>query len=747
MKTSSTHGIVLFAALYLLFSSSSKAQLEIRFFNYSTNAPSNVLIWPTDQVDSLWWTNSMGVSNSWSNYANTSNLESFPLSAVKVGGTNSGGHPYYSLYTTNYSGRFYICYGNSNIPNGGATPSQTSTNGNWATNQWDIFELTLSGATGDVCDASEINGAGIPIVIQTYQSTATNAPIYQRAGWTSTPTSSFTNAMTKILTDFPAAAKLSGGNLVMIAGPSSVPGSLTAVEGGAPVTFPPFTQYFNTLKTNGFKLTHAWLRDFYKNGDKTPQEYWYNFFLTVGADNSLVMNGNVQVISPAGTTNWNGSVNTNTTTNTFRNLNITILADSSNNPNEYWASSFVYGGFTPDNCVTNGVPITNSTGRHLLTFSTNNWAQMATNYGYSTNPPFETNYFAGQVMARIMGDAASGFALGFVGSGVTNTSYTNTNGVNVTYGKCPSGAWWGGREYTNSNTNNKAFALLQTNKNFYNQYAADIFASTPLVYGYTYSDRVQGIPVQIGCSTNNPGPNVKVVAVRMYNGISSVPLPGTKHTQTISFPAGSTNLFQIYTNNPIPFMPTATASSGLPVTFFIPASGTNVAQIISNMVAVQGAGTCSLVANQSGNPLYSAAAPVTNTLMVGKASQSISLSSSYPTNWTSLNSVYATAAAQISCSTPANSASAQFTILGAQRAGNSPNTNTPYVSNTPTASLIMVPPSGVGTANVIYGAWLGQLTIKANLSQTNPNNIWTNNYIAPTPITNTVTITSTNSAP
>lgn len=66
----------------------------------------------------------------------------------------------------------------------------------------------------------------------------------------------------------------------------------------------------------------------------------------------------------------------------------------------------------------------------------------------------------------------------------------------------------------------------------------------------------------------------------------------------------------------------ATASSGLPVSFF--SDNTNVAVVTNNMVKITGAGTANIFAIQAGNANYAAATPVMQTLKINKLTQSLS---------------------------------------------------------------------------------------------------------------------------
>ncbi len=96
-----------------------------------------------------------------------------------------------------------------------------------------------------------------------------------------------------------------------------------------------------------------------------------------------------------------------------------------------------------------------------------------------------------------------------------------------------------------------------------------------------------------------------------WDAAASVPrtLTVSKAPQTISFAALSSR-----TVGDLPFSLTATASSGLPVTFT--SSTPAVASVSSDMVTINAAGTTTITANQAGNGNYLAAAPVPQPLTI-----------------------------------------------------------------------------------------------------------------------------------
>ncbi len=76
--------------------------------------------------------------------------------------------------------------------------------------------------------------------------------------------------------------------------------------------------------------------------------------------------------------------------------------------------------------------------------------------------------------------------------------------------------------------------------------------------------------------------------------------------------------------SPSPVAITATASSGLPVTFT--SNSPSVCTVAGNMVTLVNVGTCSITASQSGNATYSAAPPLTRTFPVDQSQQTVTFS-------------------------------------------------------------------------------------------------------------------------
>ena len=97
---------------------------------------------------------------------------------------------------------------------------------------------------------------------------------------------------------------------------------------------------------------------------------------------------------------------------------------------------------------------------------------------------------------------------------------------------------------------------------------------------------------------------------------------------------------------------TASATSGLTPTITVDGSSSSVCSIASNVVSFIGVGTCTLDANQAGNSDYVAAPQSQQSFAVGKGSQSVSFTSSAPSNAVFQGATYTATASATSGLTP-----------------------------------------------------------------------------------------------
>ena len=123
-----------------------------------------------------------------------------------------------------------------------------------------------------------------------------------------------------------------------------------------------------------------------------------------------------------------------------------------------------------------------------------------------------------------------------------------------------------------------------------------------------------------------------------------VPVRITKHAQTISFSSAAPPKPAIGGKYTVE----ATASSGLPVSFSIDGASTaGACSVSTGTVSFTGVGTCVIDANQAGSETYLPAPQQQQTVEVVKASQTISFTTTAPSN-PNVGSVYAIAASATS---------------------------------------------------------------------------------------------------
>lgn len=186
-------------------------------------------------------------------------------------------------------------------------------------------------------------------------------------------------------------------------------------------------------------------------------------------------------------------------------------------------SAPVVTGFTPTNGVAASPVFTVSGPWFDIANGTGTGPTNTTNT--SLTPSYYNSSFGAKVMGRIIGDLAAGFALGFINSTNINPYYT-TNSTNAAFGDSPSGAWWGGNQYPAANSNSASYSQVNTSPQL-SQWGNAIHQSTAVTYNHPIYDRMQYyagtniLQIQPSSATNN-NPDVWVVEIEFFNGISSV---------------------------------------------------------------------------------------------------------------------------------------------------------------------------------------------------------------------------------
>jgi hypothetical protein len=219
-------------------------------------------------------------------------------------------------------------------------------------------------------------------------------------------------------------------------------------------------------------------------------------------------------------------------------------------------------------------------------------------------------------------------ATGFIGDDtfkyvIKNSAGSSTATVTIAVGKAnqtitftstaPGGATVGGPTYNVTATASSGLTVAFT---------IDASASSVCsISGSTVSFIGVGTCVidanQAGDSNYNPAPQVK----QMF----AVGMGSQTITFTSTAPAGATVGGPTYTV-------TATASSGLTVAFTIDAAAASVCSISGSTVSFTAVGTCVIDANQAGNANYNAAPQVQQSFAVGMGNQTITFTSTPPSN-------------------------------------------------------------------------------------------------------------------
>jgi hypothetical protein len=180
----------------------------------------------------------------------------------------------------------------------------------------------------------------------------------------------------------------------------------------------------------------------------------------------------------------------------------------------------------------------------------------------------------------------------------------------------PGGATVGGATYTVSATATSGLAVALT--------AAPTSAGICTVSGSTVTFTGAGTCT---INANQAGNGAYQAAVQVQQSFAVVNPAPSKSVQSIAFtstaPAGAVVSGPNYSV-------TATASSGLAVTFSIAAGSAGVCTLAGATVSLTGAGTCTINADQAGNGTYLAAPQVQQSFTISLRTQTISFASTPP---------------------------------------------------------------------------------------------------------------------
>lgn len=475
--------ITTLAALFTSFAQPARADLQMLFSNAAAGYdPSEIYITLGSSAGAATGVNYSGNSFTWNDFY----ADSVSLATIGSGGLtwtgNASSVVVFVSYGTSLPASMYggtnafsqISYNNPSDPSF-PIPYQN-------------FEITYNGTPGDQGNITAINYYGASMNIKSYGSAnATGTPL-QEAGFI-TSTANVASQLAAISGNNPSVAMTnSSGNVVRYVGPTqpgyNPPGHIYG-------SYPSFDGYLSAMQTSSNKTLvksgAAFNSQVATGGTNTYTNAQVNYNLTnvvqqvstvsggvTNTSYALQALGDIEVVY----TSYTNGVFAGTTTNTYNNIQLTVDPNGvggsqTNNPYADVASSFIYSGDA-------------GAGTNYVSVHGGDWDTFVTDMNPYVNGAGASNIVGQTISSQIMGDVATGFTMGLVGSTATNSQFGNTP-----LGELSTGEWW-------TMTNVKVFSDIQSSTNFYNQYANIIYqASSNTVYGTVYSDR-------FGASVQNP---------------------------------------------------------------------------------------------------------------------------------------------------------------------------------------------------------------------------------------------------
>jgi len=254
-------------------------------------------------------------------------------------------------------------------------------------------------------------------------------------------------------------------------------------------------------------------------------------------------------------------------------------------------------------------------------------ASQTITFGTLANRTYSPNPFT------VSATASSGLPVSFGSLTTAVCTVTGSSVTLVTVGACTIQASQAGNaNYAAGTPVSRSFSVTQATQTItFGTLANRAYSPTPFNISATASS---GLPVSFASTTTAvctvSGSAVTMVTVGTCtiqatqagntNYAAATPVSRSftisKVSQTIAFGTLSNRAY-----SPTPFNVSATASSGLPVSFA--STTTAVCTVSGSAVTMVTVGTCTIQASQAGNATYAAATPVSRSFTVSKASQSI----------------------------------------------------------------------------------------------------------------------------
>jgi len=170
-------------------------------------------------------------------------------------------------------------------------------------------------------------------------------------------------------------------------------------------------------------------------------------------------------------------------------------------------------------------------------------------------------------------------------------------------------------------------------------YAIAASASSGLPVAFSAGPASAGVCTVSGSTVSVVGPGTCVVDADQPGNASYLPAPQTPQSFGVGAPASSVQSITFTSSPPVPavvggsYAVSATASSGLPVSFAASPGSAGVCTVSGSSVSFVGAGTCAVLADQAGNASYQPAPQAQQSFTVSPpaaSSQAITFTSTAP---------------------------------------------------------------------------------------------------------------------
>lgn len=435
------------------------SSLSLQFVNNTGLADSDVYItFQNPALGSTGFNVTYGAAQTAVPFAAKTNIMSTSLSLQDIG---AGGF----TVTTASSVVVFVSYG-APLASTTSVPSYIGSGGTDYLTQFQPFELTRTGGSGDQGNLTNINYFTAPIGISSYNG-GPSGTLLQSKGYSQTAAQ--IGALLGPLSGNSSSAVISassGGSVIRYIGPSSY----GPADTNPYASFATYLQAINQAgQSTSISNHNAFNQPAAAGPGSTNYDFTLNLTATVGTDNSINLTGSITTtITPYGAAPSAGP--------SFDDCTVTIAAQDTN------ALNFTIYGQAISGATTFG----------------SGWTQLG---AYMTQVGLSSQGALATTQNLAIGEITTGLLGGFVNSATVPAGQTST------IANLPSSTWW-------TLNPSIAFSQIQSNSAYYDQYAGVIYsASGNQAYSIPYSDRLGTGPLINSVQYNNTSVDTWVVTL------------------------------------------------------------------------------------------------------------------------------------------------------------------------------------------------------------------------------------------